>query len=339
MPDAFSRVDARPRARLFTAPTPIERLDRLSSRLGVELFIKRDDLTGLGFGGNKVRQLEFYLGDAVDKGADTILITGAVQSNYVRAAAAAAARNGMRAIVQLEERVPGKSELYRNSGNVLLGKILGAEFMHYPVGEDEAGADAALRDRAEALRGEGRVPYVIPLGLTKKPLGALGYMDAAREIADSGEAFDHYVVASGSGLTHAGLLAGLRALGANDPVHGICVRRDAGQQLARLQTVTETLAEFLQTDPLVTPDDIRVWDGALAPGYGRMGAPAKNAMAMMAREEGLFLDPVYTAKSFAGVVGLIEEGVIAPGSRVLYIHTGGLPALFAYQDEMAALDG
>lgn len=334
MSDMFAGVNGFPRADLLSGPTPIERLDRLSGQLGIDLSIKRDDLTGLGFGGNKVRQLEFYFGAALEKGADTVLITGAVQSNYARTAATAAAKLGLGAVVQMENRVHGMDETYNTSGNVLLSRMLGAEFMMYPEGEDEAGADLALRQRAEELRREGRAPYVIPLGLNNPPLGALGYMKAAEEILQQDDGFDCMVVASGSGLTHFGLLAGLRALGCKTPVHGICVRRDAAAQAQRLATVGANLDALLNCDPITGASDILTWDGALEPGYGHVGPPAREAIMMMARQEGLFLDPVYTGKSFAGVPGLLNEGVIKPGERVLFIHTGGQPALFAYQGEL-----
>lgn len=223
---------------------------------------------------------------------------------------------------------------YNTSGNVLLSRLLGAQFMTYPEGEDEAGADLALRQRAEDLRAEGRTPYVIPLGLNNPPLGALGYMKAAEEILQQDDAFDCMVVASGSGLTHIGLLAGLRALDCKIPVHGICVRRDAATQSLRLATVGANLDALLNCDAIIDASDIATWDGALEPGYGHIGPPAREAIMMMARQEGLFLDPVYTGKSFAGVPGLVKEGIIEPGARVLFIHTGGQPALFAYQGEL-----
>jgi L-cysteate sulfo-lyase len=325
-----------PRTELVTSPTPIERLARLSDHLGIDLWIKRDDLTGIGGGGNKIRQLEYYFGTAQTQSADVILITGAVQSNYVRSAAAVAAKLGMDAIVQLEERVPDMGADYYNSGNVFLGALLGAEIMRYPRGEDEAGADAALRARADELRSQGRTAYVIPLGLDNDPLGALGYVDAAREIVAQGPAFDAVVVASGSGATHAGLLTGLRAHGSDVPVHGICVRRDATQQTARLQVVTARLSAMLQGAVALEGADILTWDGALAPGYGQIGPKTAQALTLMARYEGLFLDPVYTAKTFAGLLDLLREGIVAPGSRVLLVHTGGTPALFAYRAEIAA---
>lgn len=326
-----------PRATLMSGATPVERLDRLSDLLDIDLWMKRDDLTGLSFGGNKTRQLEFYFGDALARGADTVLITGAVQSNFVRAAAAAAARLGMRAVLQLEERVPGRGDLYYNSGNVLLARILGAEHIRFPVGEDESGADAALHRRAEALRAEGRKPYVIHLGSDHSPLGALGYVAGGAELLGQMDDFDAAVVPSGSGSTHAGFLTGLRLAGHAAPVYGICVRRDADQQHRRIETVLTRLAGLMEFDPARVLGGISLWDGALAPGYGLVGETTQEALTLMARTEGVFLDPVYTAKTFAGLLGLLRQGIIDKGQKVVLLHTGGQAALFAYQQELDAL--
>ncbi len=333
-PSPWDAISKRPRATLLSGPTPIEPLARLSRLLGVEVYIKRDDLTGLGMGGNKIRQLEFYFGNALAERADTVLITGAVQSNYVRAAAAAAAKLGLAAVVQLEERVGGMGATYYGSGNVLLDDLLGARRLSFPEGENEAGADQALHEEAARLRREGRVPYVIPLGLDNPPHGALGYMLAAREIVEQGAEFDCAVVASGSGLTHAGLLSGFRALGLSMPVHGACVRRPADTQRERIRTVLRRIETLLDGPPIAGNEDVLAWDMALAPGYGRLGAPAREAISLLATQEGLFVDPVYTAKSLAVLIDLVRTGVIEKGARVLFIHTGGLPALFAYEPEL-----
>ncbi len=334
--DIFDLIDKHPRAALQSGPTPVEPLARLSRLLGVEVLVKRDDLTGLGFGGNKIRQLEFYFGAALAQGADTVLITGAVQSNYVRAAAAAAAKLGLQAVLQLEERVPDMGQAYHASGNVLLDDLLGARRLSFPEGENEQAADQALRDEAERLRRAGRHPYVIPLALDNPPLGALGYMLAAQEVIEQGVEFDCVVVASGSALTHAGLLCGLRALRHRAPVHGACVRRPADAQRDRVTTVAAKLATLLGDTPLLGNDDVLTWDMALAPGYGRLGPLAREAIELMARHEGLFVDPVYTAKSLAVLIALARDGTIAKGARVLFIHTGGLPALFGYEPELRA---
>lgn len=323
-----------PRATLMTSSTPLEPLKRLSEILDIELWIKRDDLTGLGMGGNKTRQLEFYIGEAVQQNADTVLITGAVQSNFVRSAAAAAALFGMKAVLQLEERVPGMSETYYRSGNVLLAKLLGAEHISFPEGENETGADNALHERADQLRAEGRNPYIIHLGIGHPPLGALGYVAGAGELASQLNDFDVAVVPSGSGSTHGGFLTGLRLAGVSAEVFGICVRRDQAQQSQRMRVVLDKLAGLLGLDQGLPDEDIITWDGALAPGYGLVGELTREALTMMARTEGVFLDPVYTAKTFAGLLGLLNEGRIKPGQKVVMVHTGGVPALFGYQENL-----
>ena len=220
-----------PRARLGHAPTPIDAAPNLGAALGIDLRIKREDCTGLAFGGNKVRQLEFHFGEAQARGADTVLVTGAVQSNLVRIVAAAR-KLGMAVHIQLEDRVDGMGALYRASGNLLLDRVLGATLHPFPEGEDEAAADAALERRAAALAAEGRNPYVIHSAPGHAPLGGLGYVLAAEEIVEQARdtGFDAVVCASGSALTHAGMLVGLRALGERVPVLGICVRRDAASQ-------------------------------------------------------------------------------------------------------------
>ena len=328
--------DMHQKLNIVFGPTPLAASERLSELLGIELFIKRDDLAGPTFGGNKARQLEYYFGEALSEGADTILVTGAVQSNFVRLAVAVARAQGMHPVVQLEDRVPGKPDRYRESGNVLLSRLMGAEIVTYPHGEDEAGADAALHERADALKAEDRRPYVIHLSEGHPPLGALGYVDAAKETLDQRDDFDVFVVASGSGSTHAGLLAGLRGAGSGARVIGSCVRRGAAEQGPRVGRTMKRLERLYPGAASVAGADIRVWDGALAPGYGQLGPSGIEAIRTMATFEGLMLDPVYTAKSFAAVLALVKSGEIAKGSRVCYVHTGGLAALFAYEDVVAS---
>ena len=321
------------RAGLLNNPTPLERLNRLSDHFGIDLWVKRDDLAGVSYGGNKTRQLDCYFGAALAEDADTILITGAVQSNFTRLAAATAAKLGMRAIVQLEHRVADPSDLYLNSGNVLLSRLLGAEIMEYPVGEDENGADQALYERAEQIKTEGGRPYVIPLGKIENPIGALGYAQAASEIIDQDSGFDFVITGSGSGMTHSGLIAGF----AHSDTHviGSCVRRERGLQIPRITKLLSAYQEMTGQDLGLKDNDIDIWDGALAPGYGKMGAAAEEAMTLMARFEGLILDPVYTSKSFAAVPALVRTGKIPIGARVCFVHTGGLGAFFAYQDQLS----
>ena len=334
MNNVLQLISKFPRAELISQPTPIERLDRMSDKLGIDLWMKRDDLTGLSFGGNKTRQLEYYIGAAVERKADTILITGAVQSNFVRTAAAAAAKFGMKAILQLEERVPSMGPMYYSSGNVLLSNFLDVELMSFPEGENESGADAALAKRAEGLVANGQVPFIIPLGIDHPPLGSVGYVKGGAELAEQMSDFDVGIVPSGSGATHGGWLTGLRLSGINSPIYGICVRRDAVQQKDRMNKVTNKLAEMLEIERPFKQQDILTWDGSLAPGYGQVGPKTLYALKFMAQTEGIMLDPVYTAKTFAGLLGLLEEGKILPGQKVVMLHTGGLPAIFSYQETL-----
>ena len=329
-----------PRVALGHTPTPLDPAPNLGAALGIELWVKRDDCTGLAMGGNKVRQLEFHFGEARARGADAVLVTGAVQSNHVRVAAAAARRLGMAVHIQLEDRVDGAGDLYRASGNLLLDRVLGAELHPFPEGEDETAADAAMERRASALAEEGRRPYVIPSAPCHSPLGALGYVLAAREIATQARelriGLDAVVTASGSALTHAGLLVGFRALGERVPILGICVRRNAERQSMRVDDVASQVAALISFRNGIDARDVEVTDAVLAPGYGRLNDEVREAMEMAARHEGLLLDPVYTARAMAGLVHHVRSGRIAAGSRVLFLHTGGVPALFAYADSLGS---
>ncbi len=339
MNNRFGNLESHPRIHLGHAPTPLERMKILEKCLGAEtpgLYIKRDDCTGLAFGGNKVRQLEFYLGEAVEQGCDTVLITGAVQSNFVRLAAAAAATLGMECHVQLEERVARDNPLYRNSGNVLLDRLLGAHLHSYPEGEDEEGADRQLGVIAEKLKAQGRKPYIVPLAPGHPPLGALGYVVAAREImtqaADMNIRFDEIVVASGSGNTHAGLVFGLRALGVQTRVTGACVRREATLQTPRIAARCAQIAALLDMDNPVTDEDIVLDDRFLAPGYGTLNAAVSQALKLGAQSEALILDPVYTGRTMAAALARAKH--MSREQNMLVIHTGGTPAVFAYGDDL-----
>ena len=336
MPSPLAGIARFPRVRLGHAPTPLDPAPNLGAAFGIDLWIKRDDCTGLALGGNKVRQLEFHFGEARARGADTMLVTGAVQSNLVRIAAAAAGKLGMAVHIQLEDRVDGMGALYRASGNLLLDRVLGATLHAFPEGEDEAAADAAMERRAAALAAEGRNPYVIHSAPGHLPLGGLGYVLAAEEIVEQarGTGFDAVVCASGSALTHAGMLVGLRALGERVPVLGICVRRDAASQAVRVAQVAGALAAMIDCPDAFDAGGVDVSDAVLAPGYGRLNEAAREAMALAAGHEGLLLDPVYTGKAMAGLIAHVRTGRIAAGSRVLFVHTGGQPALFAYAESL-----
>ncbi len=325
-----------PRVRLISGVPPLEPLARLSGHGGRALILaKRDDLTGLGLGGNKVRKLEFYSGKALATGCDTLIITGAVQSNYVRITAAAARKCGLDCHIQLEDRVAGMDENYRKNGNVLLDRLFGATLHYLPVGEDEAAADDHLDRIAGELTARGRKPFVIHLGAGSEPRGALGYVLAAQEILDQAAALDRrisqVVVPSGSGQTHGGLLTGLRLAGSSLPVTGICVRRDQAAQTARIRQITANLCDLIGRPGLVTEDDIQITDAFLGPGYGKNTPETWATLFAAAQDEGLLLDPVYTAKSLSGALAMAAQPETTGGGDVLWLHTGGTPALFGYR--------
>lgn len=335
----MERVCSFPRVNIAHVPTALEEMPNLTRALGgPKLFVKRDDNTGVAFGGNKARQLEFYFGDARQRGADTILITGAVQSNYVRMAAAFSARFGLECHIQLEDRVPDTDELYRTSGNVLLNRLLGSKIQFYPEGEDEEGADVALEKKAEELRRKGARPYVIHLGPGHPPLGALGYIEAARELLEQmekdGVTIDEIILPSGSGLTQGGLLFGLRACGSPIRVTGNCHRRGAASQKKRISHVLNGISTLLGSDDPTRDEDVVLFDGAMGPGYGRMDSGTREAIQLAAEKEALFCDPVYSGKAMAGLIALIREGRFSNESQVLFWHTGGQPAIFAYGEKI-----
>ena len=335
----FKRLESFPRVKLTHVPTPIEEMPNLAAALQIpHLYVKRDDCTGLAFGGNKARQLEYYFGEALDLGADTVLITGAIQSNYTRMTAAAACRLGLKCHIQLEERVPDTNDLYQTSGNVLLDRLMGSELHFFPEGEDEEAADLELERIAEDLRKKGAKPYVIHLGLGHPPLGALGYIDAAKEFSGQIQEMrlkvDEIVIPSGSGQTHSGLLFGLRTLGNPVRITGNCHRRDAAHQKKRIAGVLEDIAELLTSPNPTTDEDINLFDGVMAPGYGQINDATREAIQLAAQNEALFCDPVYSGKAMAGMIALIRQGHIDKDAVVLFWHTGGQPAIFAYGNKL-----
>ena len=322
------------RVSLFSGETPLEPMPNLTRHLGsTPLFVKRDDCMGFAFGGNKIRQLEFYFGEARAQNADTVLITGAVQSNFVRLAAASANKLGMDCHIQLEHRVSNTNDDYENSGNVLIDKMLGATIHTYPEGEDEAGADRQLGIISDKLKSEGKRPYIIPLAPGHPPLGALGYVVAAQELLGQFQAqslkVDKIVVGSGSGATHAGLLCGLRALGSSIEVQGICVRRDEKIQRPRLEERCGEIEALLNISSATNADDILLDEEFLAPGYGVAGRDTLAAIMLGAHKEALMLDPTYTGKAFAGFIKHTKAH--QSDGALVFLHTGGTPGIFAYR--------
>ena len=293
-------LDRFPRTPLCHRPTPIEEMSRLSGLLGgPQLFIKRDDCTGLATGGNKTRKLEFLVGEALKAGADMLVTQGAVQSNHVRQTAAAACKVGMDCHVLLERRVPGVDASYEQTGNVLLDTLFGATHEFRPPGLDmNAEAEAVT----ETLRADGRTPYFIPGG-GSNPTGALGYANCAQEVVDhctrTGQAFDWLVMATGSTGTQAGLVAGFHALGYDLPVMGVSVRQPHDRQVAAVHGLTQRTLEKLGADP-IDASRIHVDDGYVGDGYGIPAPSTFEAIHLTARQEGILLDPVYSAKGMAG---------------------------------------
>ena len=325
-----------PTVDLSHKPTPLERLDNLSQDYQTNIWIKRDDCTGLAFGGNKSRQLEYYIGHARSLGADTLLTTGAVQSNHVRMTVAAARKMDMDVEVQLEHRVERDQVEYHESGNPFLVKLMGAKIHYYSVGEDEDGADQAMIDRAGVLKSEGKKPYVIPLSNASTPYGALGYVEAAEETLHQLKTMNinptKFILPTGSASTHAGFLLGLRALGCNAPVNGICVRRDGKSQQQRVLTKIQSVTGLMDLDIDISVDDILCDDRFLAPGYGQLNAPTSAAIKLLANREGVLLDPTYSGKAFAALIDYIERENYGMDDHLVFLHTGGTPSLFGYPE-------
>jgi D-cysteine desulfhydrase len=321
-----------PRRRYTPSPTPIEPLPRLTKALGgPEIWIKRDDLLGLAAGGNKTRKLEFLVADALAQGCDTLITTGAVQSNHCRLTAAAAAKEGLKCRLVLEERVAGSYDAQGGGNNLLFG-LLGVEDIQVVAADtDLAGA---MQGAADALAKKGRKAYVIPGG-GSNALGALGYAACAQELMtqlfEAQLAIDHIIVASGSAGTHAGLLAGLVGLTAGIPVTGVSVRRPKAEQEGNVRVLTKDCADLLGTlSP--TRKDVVVADEWVGPGYSLPSPEMIEAVRMTASLESVLLDPVYTGKAMAGLIGMARAGRWKAKEKVLFLHTGGSPALYAYQD-------
>lgn len=329
-----------PRRRYTQGWTPLEPMEKLSRLLGgPDLYIKRDDLLGLAGGGNKTRKLEFLVADALAKGCDTLITVGAVQSNHCRLTLAAAVKEGMKCHLVLEERVPNS---YRAdaSGNNFLYRLLGVQSITVvPAGTD---LGAAMQKVADEVTAAGGRPYVIPGG-GSNALGALGYVACAEEILaqafDVGLAFDHIVCASGSTGTHAGLLAGLVGNNSRIPVTGINVRRTQAEQEPNVHKLAQEVAELLGIPGWVPRSRVRALGDWVGPGYSQPTREMAEAVRTVARVEGILLDPVYTGKAMAGLFALVRRGEFRQGERVLFIHTGGAPALYAYQDVLVGKDG
>lgn len=324
-----------PRVPLAHLPTPLEFLPNLTRHLGgPEIWVKRDDCTGLATGGNKTRKLEFSMGEALARGADTIITVGAVQSNHVRQTAAAACKLGMKCEVLLEHRVADPSELYRTSGNVLLDRIFGANLREYAKGTD---FDAEMDSVADEVRTNGGVPYIVPGGASN-PVGALGYVGCGEELLQQFDEqnlkVDHIVTATGSAGTHGGLVVGLRGSGSDLPILGIGVNAPQDVQEERVFKLACETAEMIGRPGCVSRDDIVADCHYIGPGYGEPTEGMNEAVLMLARLEGLLFDPVYSGKALAGMIDHIRKGNFGADERIVFLHTGGAAGLFAYADTL-----
>lgn len=321
-----------PRRRYTPHFTPLEPLPNLSKALGgSEIWVKRDDLLGLAAGGNKTRKLEFLVADALAQGADTLITVGAPQSNHCRLTLAAAAKEGLKCRLVLEQRVAGSYNA-NATGNNFLYNLLGAETITVVNGGDDL--NAAMQAQAAELEAQGRKGYIIPGG-GSNALGALGYVACAHEIAaqsfELGVSFDRIVVASGSCGTHSGLLVGAKSVSFDAPITGINVRRPRAEQEGNLLKLARETAALLEIEA-PRAKDVTALDEWVGPGYSLPTDEMIEAVRMLARLEGVLLDPVYSGKAMAGLIGLARRGELKRGERVVFVHTGGAPALYAYQN-------
>jgi D-cysteine desulfhydrase len=324
-----------PRRRYTEGRTPIEKLARLSAELGgPTIYIKRDDLLGLAGGGNKTRKLEFLVAEALDQGADTLITCGAVQSNHCRLTLAAAVKEGLKCRLVLEERVPG-SYKPESGGNNFLFQLMGVEKITVaPGGSDMM---AAMQAVADEVAGEGRKAYVIPGG-GSNPVGATGYVACAQEILaqifDVGINIDRIICASGSAGTHAGLVTGFCGNNSNLPVIGINVSRPKSDQEDLVYDLVQRTAEHIGINSDIAREAVVCFDEYVGPGYSLPTPEMAEAVRMLARLEGVLIDPVYTGKAMAGLIDLVRKGTFNKDENILFIHTGGSPALYVYMNEI-----
>ena len=324
-----------PRIPLAHLPTPIEPMKRLSELLGgPRLWIKRDDCTGLSSGGNKTRKLEFLGAEAIGRGADTIITQGATQSNHARQTAAMAAKLGMECHLLLEDRTGSDDPSYNLNGNVLMDRLHGATVSKRPGGADMA---AEMETLADHLRQDGRKPYVIPGG-GSNPVGALGYVNAALEMlyqaGTMGLNIATVVHATGSAGTQAGLVTGFKALGSGIPILGIGVRAPRDRQEQNVFDLARRTADHIGLGDIIERSDVVADCDYVGPGYGLPTRGMIDAVTLVARTEGILLDPVYTGKGMDGLISLVRSGRFSRDSDVVFVHTGGSAGLFGYPDQL-----
>jgi len=343
--ELLARLDAIPRIPLSHLPTPLEEMKGVSRKLeGVTLYVKRDDQTGLAFGGNKARKLEHLMADVVARGADSVVTWAGVQSNWCRQVAAACARLGIRPVLVLL-RKPGIP--LEEDGNLLLDRLFNAEIRVVDAPEGKSfleleNVKELVQPVMEEERAAGRTPYLAPVGGSLlegdmiRPLGALGYVRAFAEImeqaSDMGFTPDTVLLATGSAGTQAGLLVGAKILSPSTRVVGISVAGSTEDVSGYVKSIAAATLDELDAPGPVMDDEVVVLDDYLAEGYGVLNDQITQAIGLVAREEGLLLDPVYTGKSMAGLLDLAGKGFFQDGEKVVFIHTGGTPAIFPYRE-------
>jgi D-cysteine desulfhydrase len=327
-----TRLEAFERLRLLEGPTPLQHLARLSAHVGREVYVKRDDLTSLAMGGNKLRKLEYLGADALRRQADVLVTAGAIQSNHVRQTAALAAKLGLGCVALLENPIGTTSTAYLGSGNRLLLDLFRVQVIDVTSLDD---ADRQMEAVAADLRAKGRQPYMVPIG-GSNALGALGYVQAGLEldaqIRAANVEFSALVLASASAGTHAGMAIAMAHARPELPVIGVTVSRLDAAQRPKVESLIGKTCELLEIGVPAGTSSVELWDGYFAPRYGEPNAAGMEAIRLVARTEGLLLDPVYTGKAMAGLLGGIERGLFTRPGAVLFLHTGGAPALFAYAD-------
>jgi 1-aminocyclopropane-1-carboxylate deaminase len=330
------RLDRFERYPLTFGPTPVEKLPRLSAALGgqVEIWAKRDDCnSGLAMGGNKLRKLEYIVPDAIASNADTLVSIGGVQSNHTRQVAAVAAKLGMKCVVVQESWVPHEDAVYDRVGNILLTRLMGADSRIVEDGFD-IGIRKSWQEAIDSVRAAGGKPYGIPAGASVHPLGGLGYVGFAEELraqeAALGFAFDFIIVCVVTGSTQAGMVVGFAADGRAQRVIGIDASGIVEATRAQVRQIVDGTAELVGLGRRVADEEIVILDGYAYPAYGVPSRETNEAMRLAARTEAMITDPVYEGKSMQGLIDLVRKGFFPPGSRVLYAHLGGAPAINGY---------
>lgn len=321
---------------LTFGPTPIEKLPRLSEELGgrVELYAKREDCnSGLAFGGNKIRKLEYIVPDAIASNADTLVTIGGVQSNHTRQVAAVAAKLGMKCRLVQESWVPFEDAVYDRVGNILMSRVMGAEIELVDEGFD-IGIRESWERALEDVKAKGGKPYAIPAGASVHKLGGLGYVGFAEEVRaqeeELGFAFDYIIVCTVTGSTHAGMLVGFAKDGRANKVIGIDASGTLEQTRAQVMEIARNTAALVELGRDITDDDLVLMADYAYPAYGVPSAETNEAIRLAARTEGMITDPVYEGKSMQGLIDLVRKDFFPAGSKVLYAHLGGVPAINAY---------